>query len=37
MSLKTFHKLGIKAEFTKSAAQLKSSSGYVIDVNAMPI
>ena len=35
MSLTTFHKLGIKAEFTKSAAQLKSYSGHVIDVRGV--
>ncbi|KAL9953715.1 hypothetical protein ACROYT_G041171 [Oculina patagonica] len=35
MPLATFHKLGIKAEFTKSAAQLKSYSGHVIDVRGV--
>ena len=31
----TFHKLGTKAEFTKSAAKLKSYSGHVIDVRGV--
>ena len=35
MSLTTFHKLGIKAEFTKSAAQLKSYSGHVTNVRGV--
>ena len=35
MPLATFQMLGIKAEFTKSAAQLKSYSGHVIDVRGV--
>ena len=37
MSHQTFHQLGIKAEFTKPAAQHKSYSGHVIDVRGVTI